>query len=361
MPVPSQRSTARTVVARVDEALATFLADRAGTLSAAGDDVAEVVDAARDVVLSGGKRMRPTFAYWGWRCVHADGASGEDALITAAASLELLHAAALVHDDLIDDSATRRGRPATHTRFAARHDDAGWPGAGDGFGAAVAILLGDLLLTWSAAMVDGADLGVVAGRRARTVFEAMAAEMMAGQYLDVLDQARGQHSVESALRVARFKSAKYTVERPLQFGAAAGGAGSAVLDALSAYGVPVGEAFQLRDDVLGVFGDPNATGKPAGDDLREGKRTVLVALAHDGADPAGRALLDRYLGDRRLDDDGVAALRALILDTGALAEVETMITDRHQRALHALDDAVIRPEARSALRELATAATQRQT
>ncbi|MDQ6938243.1 MAG: polyprenyl synthetase family protein, partial [Actinomycetota bacterium] len=332
MPPPSSLPTVPLIVSRIDEALATFLDDRARTLEAAGPDLDDIVRSARELVFAGGKRIRPLFAYWGWRCVHADDAPGEAELITAAAGLELLHAAALVHDDLIDDSATRRGRPAAHAHFADRHRVAGWPGASGAFGAAVAILLGDLLLSWSATMVDGAGLDPARGRRARAVFDAMAAEMMAGQYLDVLDQARGRHSVESALRVARFKSAKYTVERPVQFGAAAGGASTAVLDALAGYGVPVGEAFQLRDDVLGVFGDPQTTGKPAGDDLREGKRTVLVALAHAAADPAGRALLDARLGDRDLDDAGISALRELIAGTGALAEVEAMIADRQARA-----------------------------
>ena len=187
----------------------------------------------------------------------------------------------------------------------------------------------------------------------------MCTEMMAGQYLDVLEQARGGHSVETALRVARFKSSKYTVERPLHMGAAAAGAPAGIMASLSAFGVPLGEAFQLRDDILGVFGDPPHTGKPAGDDLREGKRTVLVALAHTQADPARRDQLDRGLGRTDLDDDGIAELRAIIVESGALDEVERMIADRTAVAQDALDAAVIRPDARTALTTLATAATQR--
>jgi geranylgeranyl diphosphate synthase type I len=348
-----------TVISRVDRALADFLAGSAAGLEAAGPELVPVTAAARDFVLSGGKRMRPVFAYWGWRCVHHEGAAGEDALVRAAAGLELLHAAALVHDDLIDDSDTRRGQPAAHARFATVHRDARWSSAPLPFGRAAAILLGDLLLSWSWSMVSAAARELAQGAGAMVAFDAMCTEMMAGQYLDVLEQARGGYSVETALRVARFKSSKYTVERPLHLGAAAGGGSTELMASLSAFGVPLGEAFQLRDDVLGVFGDPARTGKPAGDDLREGKRTVLVALAHDQADAPGRAALEAGLGDGDIDADGISRLRDIIVGTGALDEVERMIAERTQSALVALDEAVIRPDAKAALSVLAGAATER--
>lgn len=348
-----------TVAGRVDLALAGYLTRSAGALAAAGPELAGVMAAARDFVLSDGKRMRPVFAYWGWRCLHHDGADGENAVIEVAAGLELLHAAALVHDDLIDDSDTRRGQPAAHARFAAEHRNARWPSDPRAFGGDAAVLLGDLLLSWSWSMVSAAARSLRHGRQAMASFDAMCTEMMAGQYLDVLEQARGGYSVETALRVARFKSGKYTVERPLHVGAAAAGAPVEVMASLSAFAVPLGEAFQLRDDVLGVFGDPARTGKPAGDDLREGKRTVLVALAHGRADTARRTVLEAGLGGRDLDEDGIARLRAVIVETGALAEVERMIGERTDLAHAALDDAVIRPDARVALAALATAATER--
>ncbi len=347
------------VTSRINRALAEFLAGSAAGLEAAGPELVPVTAAARDFVLSGGKRMRPVFAYWGWRCVHHDAADGEDVLVRAAAGLELLHAAALVHDDLIDASDTRRGQPAAHARFATVHRDAGWSSEPHTFGSAAAILLGDLLLSWSWSMVSAATRELGHGAGAMAAFDAMCTEMMAGQYLDVLEQARGGYSVETALRVARFKSSKYTVERPLHVGAAAGGGPAQLLESLSAFGVPLGEAFQLRDDVLGVFGDPVHTGKPAGDDLREGKRTVLVALAHEHADPAGRATLDAGLGNGDLGPDGVSRLRDIIVATGALAEVERMIAERTEVALAALDDAVILPDAKAALAVLAGAATER--
>lgn len=347
------------VVARVDAALRAFLAGQRPVIEAAGPDLGVVADAAVDFVFAGGKRMRPLFAYWGWRCVHHVGAPDEQAMIVAAAALELLHAAALVHDDLIDESDTRRGRPAAHAHFAGVLDG-GTTADRAAFGTAAAILLGDLLLSWSSAMLGSATLPTASSQGARRSFDLMSVEMMAGQYLDVLEQSRGGFSVEAALRVARFKSSKYTVERPLLLGAGAGGAPVDVRQALSAYGVPLGEAFQLRDDLLGVFGDPALTGKPAGDDLREGKRTVLVALAHAAAGSDQRAELERVLGDPALNAAGIDAARELLVSTGAVADVEAMITQRLEQALAALDTAVIRPDAREALIVLAEAATARQ-
>jgi geranylgeranyl diphosphate synthase type I len=270
-----------------------------------------------------------------------------------------LQACALVHDDVIDRSATRRGQPAVHEQFAVLHRDNAWAGDAAGFGAATAILLGDLFLVWSDAMFATSGVGDDALTRARPIGDAMRVELMAGQYLDVVEQARGGGSVERALRVARFKAAKYTVERPLHLGAALGGGGPASLEVLTAYGVPLGEAFQLRDDLLGVFGDPAVTGKPAGDDLREGKRTVLIALAVDAATPAGRESLERHLGDPELDDHAVEVLRDVVTSSGAAGAVEAMIQDRLATAVSALTTSDLDPTACDALVSLAGAATRR--
>jgi geranylgeranyl diphosphate synthase type I len=342
------------VITRVDAELAAFLDECANTLAKLGDDLTPVADAARQFVLDGGKRMRPTFAYWGWRTVHDEDAD-DSALVTAAASLELLHACALVHDDVMDASATRRGRPAAHAAFAELHRAAGWAGDPDVFGTSAAILLGDLLLSWADAMFTGA----VPSGPGRQVYDQMRQLVMAGQYLDVLVQARAGFSVDEALKVIEFKTSKYTVEGPLHLGAAIAGAPAEVVIALSAYGLPLGEAFQLRDDVLGVFGDPSLTGKPAGDDLREGKHTLLTALAMQTADPAQAAALRAGLGDRGLDDDRVGELCAIILATGALEQVEQRITARTAEARAALTHAPITEPARAALDTLAGLATDR--
>jgi len=346
------------LIARVDSALAGFLDSRTASLAEVGADLAPVAEAARAFVLDGGKRLRPSFAYWGWRTVRA--VSVDDrALVSAAASLELLHACALVHDDVMDASETRRGRPAAHAAFAALHRASRWTGDADVFGTAAAILLGDLLLSWADAMFTAAGLAAEDQQRTRKVWDDMRQLVMAGQYLDVLVQARGDFSAEDALRVAKFKTSKYTVEGPLHLGAAAAGASPEVFAVLSDYGLPLGEAFQLRDDVLGVFGDPSRTGKPAGDDLLEGKRTLLVALAMSQAGKTEAELLRRYLGDRSMAEDRVAALREVIVSTRALDQVEQRIALRADEARKALRTDAISEDARVALDALVTAATER--
>jgi geranylgeranyl diphosphate synthase type I len=341
---------------RVDAALRTFVTGATDQLRAIGDDLAPPADALRDFVLDGGKRLRPAFCYFG---ALAAGATDSDALVRAAASLELLQACALVHDDVIDHSDTRRGRPAVHRRFADLHRTSGWTGDADDFGAAAAILLGDVLLAWSETMLATSGIDDDALRRARPVADAMRLEVMAGQYLDVVEQARGGVTVERALRVARYKSAKYTVERPLHLGAAIAGAGPDVDATFTAYGIPLGEAFQLRDDLLGVFGDPQATGKPAGDDLREGKQTVLVALTLERAPASVADELRVSLGDPSLDDSAVERLRRIIEDSGAAIEVETMIAGRLAEAVAALDQVSLESAARDELAALAAAASYR--
>ena len=337
-----------------------FLDERTATLAEAGADLAPLADAARTSVLDGGKRLRPTFAYWGWRSVQPS-STDDTALVHAAASLELLHACALVHDDVMDASQTRRGHPSAHAAFADLHRASGWTGDPDVFGTAAAILLGDLLLSWADAMFVAAGVPAVNLPHTRHVWDETRQLVMAGQYLDVLVQARGDFSAEDALRVAKFKTSKYTVEGPLHLGAAAAGAPPDVFAALSGYGLPLGEAFQLRDDVLGVFGDPRLTGKPAGDDLLEGKRTLLVAIAMRQAEPVQASLLRRCLGDRTLSEEQVAGLREVIVSTGALDEVERRIAARAHEARAALQDDAISADARGALDALVTAATERHT
>ena len=345
---------------QVDEALRRFLTGAAEPLTAVTDDLAPVVDALVDFVLDGGKRLRPAFCYWGYRAAGGlvDSRESEQAIVTAAASLELLQACALVHDDVIDASDTRRGAPSLHRRLATWHRGQRWRGDDEGFGTAAAILLGDLALVWADEMLSTSGVDAAALRRALDVWNAMRVEVMCGQYLDAVEQARGGGSVERALRVARYKSAKYTVERPLQLGALVAGAGEDVVGALSDYGLPLGEAFQLRDDLLGVFGDPAETGKPAGDDLREGKRTVLIAFALEGATDAQRATLDR-LGNPSLDADDVDAIREVLVATGAVTSVERLITERVDRARAALAFPALAPDAVEALAALADAAAHR--
>ena len=341
---------------RIDTALVGFLDAQGPVLAAVAPELAAVGGALSTFLLDGGKRLRPAFAYWGARGGgHPDGAQ----LVAAAASLELLQACALIHDDVMDGSDTRRGQPSMHRRFAAMHRDRSWQGDPDAFGTAAAVLLGDICLIWGDRLLDTCGLPEPALRRARPVHDLMRTEVMAGQYLDLLEQALGGHDTERSMRVARFKSAKYTVERPLHLGAALADASNEVRAGYTAYGLPLGEAFQLRDDILGVFGDPAETGKPAGDDLREGKRTVLVAAALERSSAAQAGIVRRYLGDPHLDEQGVAALREVIEQTGALDAVEVLIEQRTSEARAALAAAPLESAAADVLDALAVAATSR--
>ena len=340
----------------VQAALDAFIDEQAVTLEPLGDDAARLVREAR-MSVSGGKRFRAAFCYWGHRAVEP-ALADEDALVRACASLELLHASALVHDDFMDASDTRRGRPATHRQFEGEHRSARWRGDPGQYGAAAAILLGDLLLSWSDELLRRCGLPFAQVAPALEVFDRCRSEVIAGQFLDVSVQARGRADVDTAMTVLRYKSAKYSIERPLHIGAALAGASPSTMAELTAVGLPLGEAFQLRDDLLGVFGDPATTGKPAGDDLIEGKRTVLVALALDAASPADAALLDRSLGTS-LSVDQVSELRRIIDSSGAHAQVEAVIGSLADHAVAALDKATIDDRAREVLRELASAATQR--
>lgn len=346
---------------RVQSIVDSVLDQESAVLARAGEDLLPLAAALRGL-MGGGKRLRPAFCYWGWRGARAGAAAScdlDDAAMRAAASLEFLQACALIHDDVMDGSDTRRGLPAAHHHFATLHRGSAWLGSPENFGIGAAILLGDLCLSWADQLLMSSGMPAVDLMRAKGIYDEMRTELMAGQYLDLLEQARGGGSVERAMQVVRYKSAKYTIERPLHLGAALAGAPAAVMEAYTAYGLPLGEAFQLRDDVLGVFGNPSQTGKPAGDDLREGKRTVLIAMATDAATPAQAATLRAHLGDPALDAQGVAVLRAIIEDTGALTATERLIDDRLAQALQAAASPLIAPEAGEILRGLAYAATRR--
>jgi geranylgeranyl diphosphate synthase type I len=345
--------------ARLQETLDEFLARMGDRLAPLGPDALRLLDEARGVV-RGGKRFRAAFCWWGFRAVRPEPLSDDEerSLLRACAALELLHASALVHDDLMDASDTRRGRPASHRAFTDEHRRAAWTGDPGQYGAAGAILLGDLLLSWSDELLRRCGLGAAEVAAAMDVFDACRSEVIAGQFLDVSVQARGRADVDAAMTVLRYKSAKYSIERPLHVGAALAGAGDEATTALRAYGLPLGEAFQLRDDLLGVFGDAVETGKPAGDDLVEGKRTVLVALALDALPRDDAAVLDAALGTA-LDAAEVDRLRGLIEASGAPAQVEAVIRDLADHALAALERAPVDEDGRAVLRGLAADVTHR--
>jgi geranylgeranyl diphosphate synthase type I len=342
--IPRQPVSHRALIGAVEGTLADFLAVQIAALDAVDPALGGFARTARDLVMAGGKRIRPTFAFWGWRGV-VGSAEPVEGVLPALGALELMHTFALVHDDLMDRSATRRGHPTAHRLFAAQH--------GERFGDSAAILVGDLCLVWADQLLARTALSPATLLDVRTRYDRMRIEAVAGQYLDVLGETEpASWSVERALLVARHKTASYTVQWPLSFGLALASSGGdpALEEAYRIYGLAVGEAFQLRDDLLGVYGDPVVTGKPAGDDLRTGKPTTLLMLAR------------RLATTAQLDElavAGVARQAEIISATGAPAEVEQMIRTRVDEGLTAIADAPIRAEARAALLELANAAAHR--
>jgi len=298
------------------------------------------------LVLAGGKRLRPAFCHWGF--VGAGGEPGDPRVVDAGAAFELLHAFALFHDDVMDGSATRRGSPTTHTRFAGEHEAGGWAGESRRFGEGVAILVGDLAFVYADQLLEGA------GAAAWSMWNELRIELNVGQYLDMIGSVRHERDRAAAERICRYKSGKYTIERPLHLGAilASPNDPERLLPALSRYGLPLGDAFQMRDDVLGAFGAAEVTGKPVGDDLREGKPTPLMAIATARATPSQAAVLAR-VGRESLGDDDVAEVQAVIRETGALGELEETISRLTDEALAALADAPIADVAKVELHALA--------
>ena len=317
---------AEDVRARVDRALAAILHQELTALGFLGPDAGPVTDALTRFALEGGKRLRPAFVYWGYRGAGGAPAGPQaEAAIRAACSVELLHICALIHDDIMDGSQVRRGRPAMHVGFAALHRGRAWRGDPAAFGAGAAMLMGDLAFTWADVALAEAGLADDRLAAALRVFNRLRSELMGGQYLDLVEARRGAPDEDAVRRVLTYKSGKYTIERPLHLGHALAAGSPALATAYSAYGLPLGEAFQLRDDILGVFGAPEVTGKPAGDDLREGKETYLVMLTRRRAGPAGRQLLEGALGNAKLSEDEVAEVRRLIAGCGALQATEARI------------------------------------
>ena len=360
------------LLGQVQANLDSFCQKQRTDFEAISTDLIPVVDYTQSL-LQGGKRFRALFCYWAWRACLSDSSyhqseqeiqDSEQAIAGIAASLEMFHAAALVHDDLLDQSDTRRGAPAIHKRFETLHKEKSWAGAPERFGVAGSVLVGDLMLGWSSEIFGNALLHSPnrdIESACRDEFSLMRVEVMAGQYLDVLEENAAatrpvSEGVGRAEKVILYKTAKYSIEAPLRIGAAFAGADPAKLSQFTQFGIPLGIAFQLRDDILGVFGDPSVTGKPAGDDLREGKRTVLVALTLEALterSPSMAESFEELLTSRELDTHQIAFMQKLIKDSGALEKTERMIVELGDRSLESLDAANLEESAKATLKALA--------
>ena len=346
-------SDSHTIAARVDAVLDDTIRVAQSKWTTVDADLVDVFDEIRSLVLGGGKRLRPQFCYWGW--VAAGGSSESATPHTLGAAIELLHVCALFHDDVIDDAASRRGKQTTHVRKAAEHSSLGFAGEPRRFGEGVAILIGDITYVMSDMLTDSLSSA------ARLLWHELRMEMNIGQYLDTLGSARRERSIEKTERVCRYKSAKYTIERPLHIGAVSANEsrGNELLPMLSEYGLPLGDAFQMRDDILGAFGNSEVTGKPVGGDFREGKPTPLLARAYAAASETQKKVLDT-VGSPALDDAGVQRIQSVVIDTGALAEMEQHIAMLHHQAITALDASRLAGESYRELLQLADVVTQRQ-
>ena len=344
---PSLLTVAQRVEERLDAVLTTEI-DRWARLSA---DLVPPLESLRQLVMEGGKRLRPAFCYWAH--VGAGGQATSTDVIDAGAAFEMLQAFALVHDDVMDGSSMRRGARTAHLHFGDRHAEALWRGEGRRFGEGVAILIGDLAHVYADQLLPRTSADV------QRVWDELRIELNVGQYLDLLGTARADTDHESARRIARYKSGKYTIERPLHIGAALAGRLAELEAPLSAYGDPLGEAFQLRDDLLGAFGDQAVTGKPVGDDMREGKPTPLLAIATAKADAAQAAVLAQ-VGSADLSPAQVADIQEVFISTGAMDAVESSIDALTAQALDAIAVAPITDGARQALVELAQFVAWRQ-
>lgn len=332
------------IAVRVEALIDVFLERERLRWAALDPVLEEPVRALRDLVLTGGKRLRPAFCHWGF--VAGGGDPSDPAIANAGAAFEMLQGFALIHDDVMDGSAVRRGAPAVHRQFIANHEATSGAGEPRRFGEGVAILVGDLAFVY-------ADHFLPAGPSAVSrIWNELRIELNVGQYLDLIGTAAGQRDRASSRRIARYKSGKYTIERPLQLGAALAGGYDRLSEPLSRYGDPLGEAFQLRDDVLGAFGDSARTGKPVGDDLREGKPTLLLAVAHENASAAQLDVLAR-VGDPDLDLDSISAIQRVLHETGAVDAVEATIGELVAKATNALDPLPVDADVKLALRELA--------
>ena len=341
------------IATRVETRLRDFLEPEQARWASFDAELAEPIAHIGRLVLAGGKRLRPAFCHWGF--VGAGGDAADPMITNAGAAFELMHAFALFHDDVMDDAASRRGNATTHAVFAARHREQGWAGEARRFGEGVAILVGDLAFVYSDMMMAGASAAAWA------IWNELRIELNIGQVLDIAGSARNERSRFKAEQICRYKSGKYTIERPLHLGAvmAAPERAEVLLPTLSAYGLPLGDAFQMRDDVMGAFGDTAVTGKPVGGDLREGKPTPLMARAVEAATSVQAAVL-ALVGRGDLSDDDVARVQQVIVDTGALADLEATIERLTLEAIVAIKLAPITAQACDELIALASYVSNRQ-
>ncbi|RDI49991.1 geranylgeranyl diphosphate synthase type I [Nocardia mexicana] len=313
-----------------------FLAGERAAWVDRNSKVTAPLDAVYELVAAGGKRIRPAFCVSGY--LAAGGDADDTRIVDAAIALELLHACALIHDDVVDESAQRRGAPTAHVRYEAEHAARQWHGPSWRFGEAVAILAGDLALVYSDRFMSGISAEL------DRLWAELRAELIFGQYMDVRAAAELATDPELSRWIAVLKSGHYTIHRPLAVGAVVAGRPD-LAGAFEEYGVSVGQAFQLRDDLIDVFGDAETTGKPAGLDLERHKMTLLMALATQ-RDPRVHELVTAPQPD-------LAEIRTVFQEQGIRDEIEAAIGRLVEQGCDALDRAPLAPRWRDELAAMA--------
>ncbi|SDN47472.1 polyprenyl synthetase family protein [Allokutzneria albata] len=337
------------LVTRIDAALARSMERFFLVSGRSAAETQDLVSALTRVTAAGGKRIRPQLFYWGYR---AGGEPDRPEVIELATAIELFHVFALVHDDLMDRADTRRGVPTAHRQLASLHRERGWNGDSEHFGFSAGILAGDALCIWADMIISNNPLPGGRTRPFRRAYDEMRLELISGQYLDISSGGSGDCSMAGALRLARLKSGNYSVSMPLRLGALAGGVDEGTIRGFGSFGTALGEAFQIHDDILGVFGSPAEVGKPVGEDIRQGKRTTLIAAALAGARPDVAARLLELLADPGLSEAGVDEAKEIIRSSGALDRVRGMLRERVRSAKDTLAGLRLDAEVHQALLDL---------
>ena len=332
--------------AEEDLAIKYFISKKRKEAEEISPEFVTLVDEVERFIFSGGKRVRPAFLYSGYV---ASGGKAHDAALYASMSVEFLHTFALIHDDIIDRSAFRRGKPTSHKAFEKYHTEKKFPGSKEHFGLSAAILAGDLAYSFAEEVLTSAPFPQERVRRARYYFDQMKFQVIAGEYLDVLGGYTKTLKEDDILNILEYKTAKYTVERPLQIGAMLAGADVSILETFTAYGIPLGQGFQLQDDIFGVYGDMKKTGKPNDSDIKEGKMTVLIAKAYEWSSTRQRRDLDNTLGNIDATNVDIDKVRTIIYDTGAYDYAVKLSHKLIEQAREAITNAKLQREGKEYL------------
>lgn len=326
-----------------DKQLLAYLSEKKSAAVEINTETAVLVEEIRRFSENGGKRVRPAFMFSGYV---AAGGQAYEAILFATLSVELLHTFALIHDDIIDNSSLRRGELTTHKQFEKIHKEKNLQGNGKEYGLSSAILAGDLALSFAEEILTSAPFPQERLRRARYFFDQMKMQVLYGEYLDVLGGFQKSLNEDQVLQILEYKTAKYTVERPLHIGAVLAGADFEILETFSRYGIPFGQAFQMQDDLVGSFASEKEIGKPSDSDIKEGKKTLLLVKAYERATKSQKKILDAVVGNKNSSQEEVDKVRKIMKETGSYDYCLKLSKQLLIQAEEALKDQKLKEEGR---------------